>query len=224
MTIRHWPQAERPREKLISQGPAALSDAELLAILLRTGHKGKTAIDLSRDLLAYAGGLRQLMQTDLAALANCKGLGQAKATVIGAVAEITRRLAKQMLPPKLMLSSSDATKQFLQLQLRDHDKEIFACLFLDTRNQLIAFEKLFIGTLERADVYPREIVKQAFKHNAKKIIFAHNHPSGDATPSSADIVLTKKLKHTLRALEILVIDHIIVGHDQCISLLECGML
>lgn len=224
MPISSWPKAERPREKLLTKGPAALSDAELLAIFLRTGVNGKTAVDLSRELLNNYNGLRQLIESDEQAFCKTKGLGQAKYVQIQAAIELGRRYLAAGLDRADVLSNTQDTRTYLLSQLRAHPHEVFACLFLDNRNRIISFDKMFNGTIDGASVYPREVVKRALGHNAAAIIFAHNHPSGVAEPSKADQLLTQRLKDALALVDIRVLDHFVIGDNKAVSLAERGMI
>ncbi|MFV1983574.1 MAG: DNA repair protein RadC [Thiohalomonadales bacterium] len=224
MTIKDWPVAERPREKLLQQGCLALSDAELLAIFLRTGSKGKTAVDLARDLLHSFGSLRALLTCDLDEFTQHKGLGTAKYAQLQAVLEMSRRHLSESMIKSDILTDPAATKQFLHAKLRDYDHEVFAALYLDSQHQVIHFEELFQGSIASATVYPREVVKNALKHNAATVIFAHNHPSGIAEPSQADQQITQKLKSALALIDIQVLDHIIIGDSDCTSFAERGLL
>jgi len=223
MAISDWPQGERPRERLLEQGANALSDAELLAIFLRTGVKGKSAVDLARDLLNEFGGLRNLLCADLKTFSKAKGLGSAKYALLQACLEMSRRFLFESIEREGPLSNPDDAKRFLFMRMRYHTKEVFACLFLDTKNRVIEFEELFIGSLHSAEVHPREVVKQALKYNANAIIFAHNHPSGDAEPSQSDIDITKSLSEALSLIDIKVLDHLIIGNEVT-SLAELGNL
>lgn len=223
MAISDWPARERPRERLLEQGANALSDAELLAIFLRTGVKGKSAVDLARDLLNEFGGLRQMFSADEKEFCQAKGLGKAKYAQLQACIEMSRRFLRESLDREGPLSNPDDAKQFLHMRMRDHTKEVFACLFLDTKNRVIEFEEIFTGTLHSAEVHPREVVKLALKHNANSVIFAHNHPSGDANPSQSDIEITHALKEALALIDIKVLDHLIIGND-VLSLAELGHL
>ena len=220
MAITDWPLAERPREKLLNQGAKALSDAELLAIFLRTGVPGKSAVDVARDLLTQFGSLRKLLQADAEDFCQGLGLGLAKFVQLQAVLEMSRRHLLESLHQELTLTSSTAVKQYLKSALRHQPKEVFVALFLNSNNQLLAYEELFSGTLDCASVYPREVIKSALKHHAAAVIFAHNHPSGSAKASEADIHITRALKSALNLLDIRVLDHFIVGEDQITSLAE----
>jgi DNA repair protein RadC len=217
MAIKDWPEAERPREKLLARGPEALSDAELLAIFLRTGTRGKTAVDLARELLADFGGLRALLAADLERFCQSSGLGLAKYTQLKAVIEMAKRHLAERLIRREALADPAATRNFLIAKLRDLAHEIFACVYLDTRNQVIAFEELFRGTIDGASVHPREVVKQALARNAAAIIFAHNHPSGVAEPSDADRRLTTRLRAALALVEVRVLDHFVIGDGYAVS-------
>jgi DNA repair protein RadC len=224
MTIKHWPARERPREKLLQRGPAALSDAELLAIFLGTGINGKTAVDLARDIIAEFGTLRSLADADEKTLCETKGLGQAKYVLIQAAVEFGNRYLENTLQQGDVLSDPNTTRAYLTAQLRAYPHEVFACLFLNNRHHIISFEKLFTGTIDGASVYPREVVKRALWHNAAAVIFAHNHPSGIPEPSSADINLTRRLKNALELVDIRVLDHFVVGDNQAVSFAERGLL
>jgi DNA repair protein RadC len=224
MPITDWPLAERPREKLLERGPQSLSDAELLAIFLRTGVRGKTAVDVARELLARFGGLRGLLLANPETLCETAGLGAAKAAQLQAVLELARRHLGEKLERGAALNSSRDTRDYLQALLRDRGEEVFCCLFLDNRHRVLAFEELFRGTLNGTAVYPREVVKHALRHNAAAVIFAHNHPSGVAEPSRADEVLTARLKEALALVDIRVLDHVVVGDGDMVSFSERGLL
>lgn len=224
MPITDWPQAERPREKLLERGPETLSDAELLAIFLRTGVAGKTAVDVARDLLSEFGGLRPLLAAEREDLCATPGLGAAKYAQLMAALEIGRRHLGETLNRGAALASSRDTRSYLQACLRDRSYEVFCALYLDNRHRVITFEELFQGTLNGTAVYPREVVKHALRHNAAAVIFAHNHPSGVAEPSRADEVLTLRLKEALALVDIQVLDHIVVGDGEMVSFSERGLL
>jgi DNA repair protein RadC len=224
MPIKDWPTGERPREKLLQQGPGALSDAELLAIFLRTGMRGKSAVDLARELLGRYGGLRLLLQTDWRTLCEAPGLGQAKLSQMLAAVEMARRCLFETLQREDVLTSPQLARSYLKARLRDRPHEVFACLFLDNRHRVICFEELFRGTIDGATVHPREVVKTALAHNAAAVIFAHNHPSGVAEPSRADEMLTRRLKDALALVEIRVLDHVVVGEGEAVSFAERGLL
>ena len=223
MAITDWPAEERPREKLLTKGSAALSDAELLAIFLRTGIQGKTAVDLSRDLLSGFGGLRQLLNASQLEFCTHKGLGPAKYSLMQAVLEMGRRHLFENVSRGDALTSPGETRQFLAAHLRDFGHEVFAALFLDQRHRVICYEELFTGTIDGASVHPREVVKKALSYNAAAIIFAHNHPSGVAEPSSADERITQRLKEALSLVDVRVLDHFVVG-DDIVSFAERGLL
>ena len=199
MAIRDWPTDERPREKLLDKGAAALSDAEILAILLRTGTPGRSALDLARDALAAFGSLRQLIAADRGRFCAAAGLGLVRYAELQAAAEISRRQLSQSLRAGPLLASPKATRDFLSARLRDLEHEVFCCLYLDKRHRLIQFEELFRGTIDGASVHPREIVKLALQRNAAAVIVAHNHPSGVAEPSQADELITQRVKEALGA-------------------------
>jgi DNA repair protein RadC len=224
MSIRHWPEGERPREKLLERGAGALSDAELLAIFLRTGIPGKTAVDLARELIARFGGLRQLLAAERAAFCAAKGLGLAKYAQLQAVLEIARRHLLESLAERTALADPGQARAYLSAQLRDLDHEAFAALFLDAQHRVLAYAVLARGSLSGASVHPREVVKSALKHNAAALIFAHNHPSGVAEPSAADRLLTQKLKAALALVDIRVLDHFVVGEGAPVSFAERGWL
>ena len=224
MAITDWPADERPREKLLKKGPHQLSDAELLAIFLRTGIAGKTAVDLARDLLTEFGGLRPLLEASQKEFCSHLGLGPAKYTQLQAVLEMGRRHLHQTLERPEAFTHPQAVKTYLSSQLRHLPHEVFACLFLDTQNRLIKYEPLFTGTIDAASVYPREVVKQVLKHNAAAVMFAHNHPSGIAEPSASDERITRKLISALNLVDVRVLDHFVVGDGEGISMAERGMM
>ncbi len=224
MAISDWPENERPREKLAELGPGALSDAELLAILFRTGTKGATAIDLARKVLATSGGLKGLLEADPRALSSVKGLGPAKTAPLCAALELSRRYLKARLTRLDVLENPQDTAKFLSARLGGYHYEVFACLLLDNRHRVINFEELFRGTIDGASVHPREVVKHALRHNAAAVIFAHNHPSGVAEASHADRAITRRLKDALSLVDIRVLDHVIVGDGDTTSLAEQGLI
>jgi DNA repair protein RadC len=224
MTIRDLPAQERPREKLLQAGPGSLSDAELLAIFLRTGIPGKSAIDLARDLLETFGGLRALLAAPRKAFCAAPGLGDAKYAQLQAVVEMAQRCLREELGRRDVLTSPRQTRDYLGLRLHAHPHEVFACLFLDNRHRVIAYEELFRGTIDGASVHPREVVRRALHHNAAALILAHNHPSGVAEPSQADRQITQRLQEALSLIDVRVLDHIVVGHNETRSLAEMGML
>lgn len=224
MAISDWPHTERPREKLLSRGPAALSDADLLAIFLRTGCAGKSAVDLARELLSRFGSLRALLDASQAQFCQAKGLGPAKFAQLQAVLEMARRHLAEALSQGSCLSSSNQVKEYLIAQLRHQQRELFVALFLDSQHRLLAYEVISAGTLNCAAVYPREVVKLALRYNAAAVIFAHNHPSGVAQPSNCDHDLTRALSKALQLLDIRTLDHVIVGEGSCFSFAENGVL
>lgn len=224
MPITDWPAAERPREKLLARGAAALSDAELLAIFLRTGIAGSTAVDLARELLQRFGGLRALLDAGQAQFCCGRGLGTAKYAQLQAVLEMSRRHLGEILQRGSVLGNPNDTCRFLSAHLRDLPHEVFACLFLDNRHRVIRFDELFQGTINGASVHPREVVRRALTHNAAAVILAHNHPSGVAEPSQADLALTARLKNALALIDVVVLDHIIVGDGETVSLAERGQV
>ena len=224
MTIKNWPEGERPREKLINQGPRALSDAELLAIFLRTGIAGLSAVDLARELLIQFGSISTLLNADLEAFCAVKGLGPAKYAQLQSVLELARRHLGEQLSREQVFSNPETVRQYVRTHFQGYQREVFLCLFLDTRHRLIATEELFQGTIDGASVYPREVVKRALQHNAGAVIFSHNHPSGIAEPSGADEQITRQLKDALALVDIRVLDHIVVGRGEEVSLAERGVL
>jgi len=224
LTIKDWPAEERPREKLLHRGPLALTDAELLAIFLRTGTHGKSAVDLARDLLESFGSLKALLDADLDRFCQANGLGSAKYAQLQAVLEMARRHFKEILQRGNALTSPDITRAYLSAHLRGYSYEVFACLFLDNQNRVIKLEELFRGTIDGASVYPREVAKQALHHNAAAVIFAHNHPSGIAEPSQSDQLITNKLKQALALFDIRKLDHFIIGDGAPYSFAEHGLL
>lgn len=224
MPIPHWPEGERPREKLLSRGPAALSDAELLAIFLRTGVQGQSAVELARSLITEHGSLRRLLQADRNRFCAKRGVGAAKYAQLQAALELARRHLQEKLMRSDPLQDPQSSRRYLMARLRDSPHEIFACLFLDTRHRLICYEELFHGTIDGASVHPREVVRHALRHNAAAVILAHNHPSGIAEPSDADRRVTKRLRDALGLIDVRVLDHIIIGDGQAVSLAEHGIL
>ena len=224
MSIRDWPAAERPREKLLELGAAALSDAELLAIFLRTGVAGQSAVDLARHLLADFGSLRALLEADLDSFSQRLGLGPAKFAQLQAVLEMGRRHLAERLRRDSALESPQAVRDYLKARLRHEPHEVFGCLFLDAKHRVICFEALFFGSIDGASVYPRQVVKRALFHNAAATILVHNHPSGDPTPSEADLAMTKEVQKGCRFLGLTLHDHIIVGAGTELSLRALGKL
>jgi DNA repair protein RadC len=220
MTIRDWPEHERPREKLLARGPDHLSDAELLAVLFGSGTRGASAVDVGRSLLQRHGGLRALLRAG----GGAAGLGARRAGILQAALELSRRHYAEALRAGPALETPQATRAFLLAQLRDRPHEVFCCLHLDNRHRLIAFEELFRGTIDGASVHPREVVKQALARNAAAVILAHNHPSGVAEPSQADELITARLREALALVDIRLLDHLVVGDTGCASFAERGLL
>jgi DNA repair protein RadC len=224
MAITDGPDAERPREKLLARGAEALSDAELLAIFLRTGTAGRSAVDLARELLERFGGLRPLLGADEAAFCAAPGLGQAKYVQLRAVAEMTRRYLGEALHRGEPIESAASARDYLTARLRDSPREVFACLFLDTRHRVLEYEELFFGTIDGATVHPREVVRRALHHNAAALIVAHNHPSGVAEPSAGDRDITDRLRRALELVEVRLLDHFVIGDGAPVSLAQRGWL
>ena len=222
--LKSLPAAARPREKLLARGPSALSDAELLALLLRTGISGKHVVQLAQELLERFGGVGGLLHTGADALKVVKGLGPAKRAEVVAVLELARRALAQELQTRPLFDSPQAVRDYLQLQLGARTHEVFAVLFLDSQNRLIALEELFRGTLSQTSVYPREVVLRALYHHSASVVLAHNHPSGAAQPSRADEALTQTLKAALALVDVRVLDHFIVTREQAASMAEMGLI
>jgi len=224
MSIRDWPAEERPREKLLARGAAALSDAELLALFFGSGRRGRTAVDLGRDLLGAHGGLKALLDLDSTALGSQPGIGPATASRLQAVLELGRRyLASELQRPDAMTHPA-ACADYLRARIGGYPYEVFACVFLDNRHRVIACEELFRGSIDGASVHPREVVRRCLTHNAAAVIFAHNHPSGVAEPSQADRDITRHLQQALKLIEVRVLDHFIIGGGTPLSLAERGWL
>jgi DNA repair protein RadC len=224
MAITDWPEDQRPRERLLKLGAAALSDAELLAVFIRIGVSGKSAVDLGRDLLLRFGSLRQLFAAQLPEFTAVPGFGPAKYAQLQAVLELAYRALGEELKAGTVLNSVDSVRRYLQLLLGQKSHETFAALFLDVKNRLLATEELFHGTLTHASVYPREVVKAALAHNAASVIFAHNHPSGCSEPSPADYALTATLKQSLALVEVRVLDHFVIAGSDTYSFAEHGKI
>jgi len=222
--IADWPLQERPRERLLTQGAAGLSDAELVAVCLRSGIRGKSAVDLARELIAKFGSLTGLLAADLPKLLQVKGLGAAKAAQLAAVIELARRSLREGLKSGSALTSPGAVRDYLRLALAARQHEVFVALFLDAQHRVTGSAELFQGTLTQTSVYPREVVKAALAANAAAVIFAHNHPSGVAQPSQADELLTRQLREALALVEVRVLDHFIVAGNQTLSFAERGLL
>lgn len=224
MSIAHWPEAERPREKLLQRGPAVLSDAELLAIFLRTGIRGCSAVDMGRQLIQRFGSLGKLLAAEPGDFARGSGLGPAKYAQFMAVKELARRVLAEEMQLGDALSSPQAVRQYLRLAIGVREVEVFVALFLTAQNRVLAVEELFRGTLTETRVYPREIVRRALQHNAHAVIVAHNHPSGVAEPSAADRTLTASLKQALALVDISLLDHFVVTGSHAESLAERGWM
>jgi DNA repair protein RadC len=224
MLLKDLPQDARPREKLLARGPGALSDAELLALLLRTGLPGKNALQMGQELVDTFGGVAGLLNTPAEALKKIKGLGPAKRAEIVAVLELARRALASQLQQKTIFSDAQAIRDYLQLQLGGRDHEIFAVLFLDTSHRLIVLEEMFRGTLTQTSVYPREVVVRALALNAAHVVLAHNHPSGSAQASRADEAITQTLKAALALIDVRVLDHFIVTATEAVSMAELGLI
>ena len=232
MAVKALPPDARPREKLLARGAAALSDAELLALLLRTGFRGKGVLQMADELLQLGGasgaagfdGIAGLLHASAQDLARVKGLGPAKRAELVAVLELARRAMAQQLRERAVFSTPDAVKQYLQLQLAAHAHEVFAVVFLDAQHRLLMLEELFRGTLTQTSVYPREVVLRALHHQAAAVVLAHNHPSGSVQPSPADEALTRTLKAALALVDVRVLDHVIVAPGLALSMAEQGLL
>jgi DNA repair protein RadC len=224
MTIRDWPESERPREKLLERGAQALSDAELIALLLGSGIKGRSAVDVARSLIAEFGSLREMLSADRRRWDGKPGIGPARYASLMASIEIARRHLREPLRTSSALTAPDCTRKFLLAQLRDRPYEVFCGLFLDNRHRLLAFEEIFRGTIDGASVHPREIVRLTLLYGAASVIVAHNHPSGVAEPSQADEGVTRRLRQALALIDVRLLDHFIVGDGRCFSFSEHGLL
>lgn len=224
MAINDWPRQERPREKLLLQGPDKLSDAELLAIFLRVGIAGRSAIDLARTLLATFGSVRGVLEADRQIFCAEPGMGDSKYAQLQAALELARRHMLEALQRSDCLTSSALTRNYIRSRMRAYEREVFLCLFLDNQHRVIAQEELFHGTIDGSMVHPREVVRRSLHHNAAALIFAHNHPSGVAEPSQADISITRRLKNALALVDIRTLDHLVVGDSEVVSLAERGLL
>lgn len=219
-----WPEDERPRERLLRAGPATLSDAEILALLLGQGLTGMPAVELARSLLQKFGGIRGTLNTEPTELCGIKGIGPAKVAVLLAARECGTRYLRERLRPGTTIGSPADSREFLLASLRDRPHEVFCCLFLDNRHRVLAFDELFRGTIDAAAVYPREIVKQALSRNAAAVILAHNHPSGVAEPSQSDQLITRRIRDALDLVDVRLLDHFVIGDNSCVSLASRGML
>src|SRR5438552_13412458 len=224
MSIARWAASERPRERLLAQGPASLSDAELLALFLGTGVRGASALDMARELLARFGRVSRVLSAAQGELDTVRGMGEAKYAQIAAVMELARRALGEEMRARDSLASPSAVRGYLGLRMQDLGHETFHCVFLDAQNRVIVAEELFRGTLTQTSVYPREVVKHALRHNAAAVILAHNHPSGVAEPSIQDQALTRTLAEALGLVDVKVLDHFIVAPGACLSFAERGLL
>ena len=224
MGIAEWPEDRQPREKLLARGEAALSEPELLAIILRTGVRGKSAVDLARELLQRFGTLHGLLEAEPEAIQRSSGLGPAKSAQLRAVLALVKRALGQEVQRRDNLSSPQAVRDYLRLNLAQRDREVFAAVYLDAQNRVIKVQELFTGTLTQTSVFPRDVVRYALLNNAAAVIFAHNHPSGLAEPSRADELLTQALKQALALVDVRVLDHFIVGAGAAMSFAERGLL
>ena len=223
MTIKEWPVNERPQEKLLSRGARVLSDAELLALFIRSGTRGNSALDIGRNLIGEFGGLREILIADRDKICQFNGCGPARYALLQAALEIGRRFLDQSLRKQGPLSSPSRAADFLTHQLRDQKREIFAIIYLDTRHQVIDYEELFAGTLNGATVHPREVVRSVLEKNASAVILAHNHPSGIAEPSQSDAILTKRLQESLQLIDVRLLDHLVIGDGEYVSMSDRGL-
>ncbi|MEO2175701.1 MAG: DNA repair protein RadC [bacterium] len=224
MSLATWPKLERPREKLLKLGAGALSDAELLAIFLRTGTRGKPVVELARELMDEFGGIRGLLEADQELLMKARGLGIAKCAQLKSILELSERYLQKGIERGDAISDPGSTRRYLKSKLRGYTREVFACMYLDNQHRLIKYEELFFGTIDGASVHPREVVKRVLHYNAAAVIFAHNHPSGLAEPSQADQRITERLKSALQLVDVRVLDHMIVGDCEVLSFAERGLL
>ncbi|WP_312152803.1 RadC family protein [Pseudomonas sp.] len=224
MNIREWPADERPREKLLQRGAAVLSDAELLAVLLGSGVAGRNVVDLARGLLRRFGGLRQFLEAERSAVLSEPGVGPVKYAQLQALLEIGRRYLDEAIERAPALESPRAVRRYLKSMLRHEPSEVFGCLFLDSKHRPLAFEILFRGTIDRASIYPREVVRRSLLHNAAALILCHNHPSGNCEPSQDDVHMTLSLKRGLAMIDVRVLDHVIVGDGEPLSMVEQGWI
>lgn len=222
--ITDMPLEDRPREKLLQRGASALSNAELLAIFLRTGTQGKSALDLANDLLDEFGNLRSLLAADCEQFCQAKGLGSAKYVQLKACVEMSRRYLRECLERGKVLSSPNGTRQFLQAEFRGRNDEVFAAVLLDNKHRVISFEELYQGSIEEESISQREVIERVLKYNAAALILAHNNPFGVAEPSQADISITQELKKVLNLVDVRVLDHFILGNGYCVSIAEKGLI
>ena len=223
MKIAEWPKQERPREKLLAQGAGNLSNTELLAILIGSGSRNYSAMDAAQGLLSRLGSLRAIIRADHKTLCACKGIGDVRFVLLQAALELVRRSLFETLEKGEALTSPNAARDYLKLKMGDYEHEVFACMFLDSQHRILGFEEMFHGTIDSADVHPREVVKRALHYNAAAVIFVHNHPSGSHEPSKADENITKELKRSLELIDVRVLDHFVVG-EKITSLVERRML
>lgn len=224
MAISEWPDDERPREKLLARGAQALSEAELLAVILRTGVRGKSAVQVARDLIVRFAGLGNLLHAGADALQSSPGLGPAKAAQVIAVLALVKRALREQMRRSDTIDSPNAARDYLRLHLAPRDREVFVALYLDAQHRVIAIEELFAGTLTQTSVFPREVVRHALLHNCAAVIFAHNHPSGIAEPSRADELLTQTLKRALALVDVKVLDHVVIGAEAALSFSDRGLI
>lgn len=224
MSIKDWPEDERPREKLLKYGSHSLSDAELLAIFLRVGTKGQSAIELARSLIQRFGSLHQLMRANATQFCAHPGMGLAKFAQLQATLEMSKRCFHTQIQEQCVITSPEATHNFLRSAILHKNHEVFGCLYLSAQHKVIKFEELFQGTIDSASVYPREVVRKVLDNNAAAVIFCHNHPSGSAQPSQADISLTRRLTDALTLIDVRVLDHMIVAGSEVVSMAELGQL
>jgi DNA repair protein RadC len=223
-SIRDWPAAERPRERMHTVGASQLSDAELLAIVLGRGVAGVSALDLARQLLSRFGGMRGVLNAAANELQEVRGMGPGKAAALIAARECCCRYLQERLTPGQPIRSPADSREFLIARLRDRPHEVFCCLFLDNRHRVLAFDELFRGTIDNTTVYPREVVRQALKRNAAAVILAHNHPSGVAEPSEADQLITQRIRSALELIDVRLLDHFVIGDGTCTSLASRGLI
>ena len=224
MVIKSWPEQERPREKMLKQGASALSDAELLALILRTGTNGQDAVSFSRDMLLHFGGLRDLLEADYKTLSAYHGIGLARFSLMQAVLELGRRCLQEDMQRSELVDSTHTMKQYLIAKMRHLTQEVFACIYLDSAKKVIQYKELFFGSLTSAAVYPREVVKLALNIGAAYVVLVHNHPSGTAEASSADIAITHTLQDVLQKVDVRVLDHMIVADNKVFSFFEADIL
>lgn len=222
--VRYWPESEQPRERLLHQGPEALSDAELVAIFLRVGVAGMNVVDLSRRLLAEFGGLRGMFRADDEALQRVKGLGPAKVATLRAIGELSQRLLREKVEHESFIECSHDVVDLLAHKFRDSDQEVFSIVFLNTKHRVLRIEELFRGTIDAASVYPREVVKRALALSASAIVAVHNHPSGNPEPSREDQRLTHELRDASKLVDVVLLDHIIIGGNDYFSFAEKGLM